>query len=47
MRVVVSDADPPNHGAIASPSIYLEITPASRTLETFLTFPIVPEGSSV
>ena len=49
MNSIVSDADPPNHGAIAvgSPRMYFEITPASRMRVTPLSRPMVPVGSSV
>src|SRR5450432_918439 len=49
MNSLVSEADPPNHGAIAvgSPRMYLEMTPASRMRVMPLSRPTVPVGSSV
>ena len=42
-----SDAEPPNHGAIGSPSTYLAITPVSSTRVVPLRRPMVPVGSRV
>ena len=47
IRVVTTDAVPPNHGASASSNTYLEITPVSRMRVIPFTLPIVPVGSSV
>ena len=47
MKVLVSVAEPPNHGAIGSPRMYLATTPASSTRVVPLSRPTVPVGSSV
>ncbi|MNW69831.1 hypothetical protein D3C74_489390 [compost metagenome] len=46
-KAVVSDADPPNHGAMGSPSTYLAITPVSSTRVVPFRRPTVPVGSNV
>ena len=46
-NAVVSEAEPPNQGAIGSPSTYLAMTPASSTRVVPFSRPTVPVGSSV
>lgn len=46
-KAVVSEADPPNHGAIGSPNTYLAMTPVSSTRVVPFNRPTVPVGSSV
>ena len=47
MNSEVSEAEPPSHGAIGSPRMYLAITPASSTRVVPFRRPMVPVGSSV
>jgi len=47
MKSEDSEAEPPNHGAMLSPSTYFEITPASSTRVVPFMRPMVPVGSSV
>ena len=47
MKAAVKEAEPPNQGALGSPSTYLEMTPASSTLVLPFKRPMVPVGSRV
>ena len=47
MNSVVRLAEPPCHGAIGSPRMYLATTPASSTRVVPFMRPTVPVGSSV